>query len=589
MKKLFLSATAIATIMSASAFSADLPSIKSAPVAAPVPMWTGFYAGLNAGYGFGTSDNAQNYGWANPNLNDYYRSNNAATASAVAASYPGRNIAQGGFIGGGQVGYNYHYGQSFVLGLETDIQGAGIKGQGNANGYGPIADGGNGIIQNNIIQAGVNWMGTARGRAGYLVTPSMMIYGTGGLAYGQAFIKTFQSGAYFSDPENADAFATVPTNKSAESLLVGWTAGGGFEWIFMPNWSLKGEALYYDLGNLSVSNTTFWAVSPVSPDNQGLMSGSTSRAYYQGVIARAGVNHHFDFASLPSASVFATTLPSTKSAPVAAPVPMWTGFYAGLNAGYGFGTSDNAQNYGWANPNINDFYGSNNAAAASAVAASYPGRNISQGGFIGGGQVGYNYQYGQSFVLGLETDIQGAGIKGQGNANGYGPIADGGNGIIQNNIIQAGVNWMGTARGRAGYLVTPSMIIYGTGGLAYGQGFIKTFQSGAYSSSPFIADAYATVPTNKSAESLLVGWTAGGGFEWMFMPNWSLKGEALYYHLGNLSVSNTTFWAASPVSPYNQGIMSGSTTQAYYQGVISRAGVNYHFDFGRAVPVVAKF
>lgn len=296
-------AASLFILSSVSALGADFPSIKSAPVAAPAPMWTGFYAGLNAGYGFGTSDNAQNYGWANPNL-DYFGSSNIATAYAVAASYPGRNIAQGGFIGGGQLGYNSQYGSSFVLGLETDIQGAGIKGQGNANGYGPIADGGIGIIQNNIIQAGVNWMGTARGRAGYLVAPSTLIYGTGGLAYGQAFLNTFQSGAYESIPRIADAYATVPTNKSTENLLVGWTAGGGFEWMFMPSWSLKGEALYYDLGNLSVNNTTFWAETPVNFGNQGLMSGSTTRAYYQGVIARAGINYHFNFAAMPEVVKF---------------------------------------------------------------------------------------------------------------------------------------------------------------------------------------------------------------------------------------------------------------------------------------------
>jgi len=57
MKKLLLSATAIVTVMSVSAMAADLPSIKSAPVA-PAPMWTGFYAGLNSGYGWGLTPGA---------------------------------------------------------------------------------------------------------------------------------------------------------------------------------------------------------------------------------------------------------------------------------------------------------------------------------------------------------------------------------------------------------------------------------------------------------------------------------------------------------------------------------------------------
>ena len=81
--------------------AADLPSIKSAPTSPPAKMWTGFYAGLNAGYGFGISSNAQNNGWANPR---YFQNSVSTAAYAGANSWMGRGIVQNGFIGGAQAG-----------------------------------------------------------------------------------------------------------------------------------------------------------------------------------------------------------------------------------------------------------------------------------------------------------------------------------------------------------------------------------------------------------------------------------------------------------------------------------------------------
>jgi len=281
-------------------------------------------------------------------------------------------------------------------------------------------------------------------------------------------------------------------------------------------------------------------------------------------------------------SAIAADLPSSKSAPVA-PAPMWTGFYAGLNAGYGFGTANNAQNYGWANPNA---FFNNVSSAAFAGANSYMGRDIAQGGFIGGGQAGYNYQYGKNFVLGFETDIQGAGIGGQGSASGVAPFES--QSVYGfNSPIQAGINWMGTARGRIGYLVAPSVLLYATGGLAYGGTYLKTFPNFYQANTADGTVDTTYLSTQNAQQNFNLGWTAGGGAEWMMAPNWSIKGEALYYDLGNTSVSNVVFYPQDYAASSNPS--GGSTTRAYYQGLIARAGVNYHLDFGRAAPVIAKF
>ena len=591
--KTFKATISLLLLSSVSSVAADLPSIKSAP-AAPAPMWTGFYAGMNAGYGFGTANNAQNYGWGNPN--EYWVNNGFpidAAAFAAANSYLGRDIAQGGFIGGGQVGYNYQYAQSFLVGFEADMQGAGISGQGAARGIAPAstADGRFFVFgSSDVIQAGISWMGTARGRLGYLVTPTVMMYATGGLAYGGTYIKTFSNTYGFSTYYGGGADRAIWTQNSQQNFNVGWTAGAGAEWMMSPNWSIKGEALYYDLGNTSVSNTAYYAQGAGAAND--LFGGSTTRAYYQGFIARAGVNYHFNLGSISavtmpvlSRTAVPADVPSRKEANISPVVPLpWQGFYAGLNAGYGFGTANNAQQSGWANPASYTPV----SAAAFAAANSYMGRDIAQGGFIGGGQVGYNYQYAQSFLVGFEADMQGAGISGQGAARGIAPAstADGRFFVFgSSDVIQAGISWMGTARGRLGYLVTPTVMMYATGGLAYGGTYLKTFPTAFVADNTGYVDPF--ISTQNAQQNFNIGWTAGGGSEWMMAPNWSIKCEALYYDLGSTSVSNTHYVASSTVASINP--FGGSTTRAHYQGVIARAGVNYHFDFGRAAPVIAKF
>ena len=181
------------------------------------------------------------------------------------------------------------------------------------------------------------------------------------------------------------------------------------------------------------------------------------------------------------------------------------------------------------------------------------------GGVLGGAQAGYNFQFGQ-FVIGAETDFQGTSISSS-NTNGGGVLypafynnAGGGNYLTAVNLVgsaNANLSWFGTVRGRVGYLITPTLLLYGTGGFAYGQ-----------------VDAWGFSSTN-------TGWTAGGGVEWMFAPHWSAKVEYLYVDLsGSNSLNN---------SGYNFGYNYNPRLN------VVRAGVNYHFNWGAPAPVVAKY
>jgi outer membrane immunogenic protein len=190
---LFLLSTALSLVAASAAFAADLP-VKApyAPVA-PIPTWTGFYAGVNVG---------------------------GAWANGGAGS---GNVS--GVIGGGQLGYNWQAGQ-VVFGVEGDFQGSSQKQTDTiATGIGPVT-----------AEQKLPWLATLRGRLGYAPGP-VMFYVTGGAAW-----------------VNYDlSLSSAAGSRSDNTTLSAWTIGGGVEWMFLPHWSTKVEYLYVDTGNQDVS------------------------------------------------------------------------------------------------------------------------------------------------------------------------------------------------------------------------------------------------------------------------------------------------------------------------------------------------
>ena len=326
-------------------------------------------------------------------------------------------------------------------------------------------------------------------------------------------------------------------------------------------------------------------------------------------------------ASVAASSALAADLPSTSYRPVATPAPLWTGFYAGLNAGGNIGTNSNINSQFFQNTNtkILDTTGANTFSSLTNATSSMPFPNTgnSQSGFIGGGQLGYNYQISNKFILGVETDFQGTSIRGSqniidalsGETSGL-IIQNGGSGFnasykqssIMNNSVNVGVDYIGTLRGRLGYTITPEILVYGTGGFTYGgvrasimtgaaQNTILSTNLGPY---PSASQIYSS---NNQSTSLLTGYSAGGGIEWKLLPNISVKLEAIYWNMGTVNYSITSLAAPGLSNPLGGGryksnpgvnIISGNIN-VNYQGIIARAGVNYHFNFANVAPVVAKF
>ncbi len=126
--------------------------------------------------------------------------------------------------------------------------------------------------------------GTLRGRIGVLPSERLLLYATGGLAFGHAQLSTSLTTFSGAAPDCVNLFGANNCEAgSASSLLAGWTIGGGAEWAFARGWSAKAEYLYYDLGTLSHSMT--------DPNFPFVFNAS---ADFKGSIARGGINFKFD-------------------------------------------------------------------------------------------------------------------------------------------------------------------------------------------------------------------------------------------------------------------------------------------------------
>ncbi len=305
--------------------------------------------------------------------------------------------------------------------------------------------------------------------------------------------------------------------------------------------------------------------------------------------------------AVTAGSALAADLPSRKAAPILPPppppAPLWSGFYVGLNAG-GTWANSNGQylgagpvgaNAGWplANAALTDSY-----LAAFSAAGSAAGVNSgANGGFVGGGQIGYGWQFYNNFVVGLEADIQGiAGNSGSRTLITGAPVADGTN-YVGVHSVSGSLDYLGTVRGRLGWLFTPTLLVYGTGGFAYG-GVTLNSASMVYNDfyvNQLTATGAPVLPASFGAANFSntqVGWTAGGGLEWMFMPNWSAKVEYLYYDLGTVTQS---FAMAATNNQTGLNALFGGQARARINGNIVRAGLNYHFNWGSVAPAIAKY
>jgi outer membrane immunogenic protein len=235
-----------------------------------------------------------------------------------------------------------------------------------------------------------------------------------------------------------------------------------------------------------------------------------SRAFVRGILLAAG-------SVLSIFSAQAADLPQARRpaavAPVAyaPPVYNWSGFYIGGNLGAGFADSS------WTDP----FTGAHNT--------------FNKAGFIGGGQVGANWQI-NAMVLGIEGDFDWTGLKGSGHDS-------------VGNTINTNTQWTSTVTGRVG-AAFDRLLVYGKGGVAFAH------------DNDSLNDIFGNTA---SASVTRTGWTAGAGLEYAFAPNWSAKIEYDYLGFGSETVNLPT-----------AGFSTYSTSASLNVQEV-KAGINFKF------------
>jgi outer membrane immunogenic protein len=288
MKRTLIAGAAVVSLFATNAFAADLaprPYTKAPVIVDPGYNWTGFYVGLNGGYSWGRASTTIT--GVSP----------LAPIFPIPAFAPFRQDVNGG-IAGGQIGYNWQVDRKWVLGLEGDIQWSGERSSSLltvvgprygslANGipFGPGPDFNSIITQTADLAYDLQWFATFRGRAGLLVDPQTLLYATGGLAVGEfkysaqatTSIQVFGPGGAGTTP-TGPPFVLAGAGVSSSDTRVGWTAGGGIERKFTPNWTAKLEYLYMDFGT-----KTYFAGTA----NQADVS-------FHDQILRAGFNYEFN-------------------------------------------------------------------------------------------------------------------------------------------------------------------------------------------------------------------------------------------------------------------------------------------------------
>ena len=255
---------AIALLLAAPAFAADLtPRFEAVPASS---SWTGFYIGVHGGGGALLDEEVT-----------------IAPADAATQAFTGLQIAIGaqpteiepdsaGLLGGAQIGYNYQMGGA-LIGLEADFA------------FSDIQDDET-VVTNfvteatNVANVDLNWLATVRARAGLLATEQVLLFVTGGVAFGEV-----DAGWTLTAPGSNDFF-----RGSASETNVGWTAGAGIE--FTPaqflghqNVSFRADALYFDLGEVDFTTT-----GAGNTAGRGTFDGE---ADVSGWVARFGVNVRF--------------------------------------------------------------------------------------------------------------------------------------------------------------------------------------------------------------------------------------------------------------------------------------------------------
>jgi opacity protein-like surface antigen len=500
--------------------------------------WTGLYIGGFLGAGFGKSN------WNFPQT--------ATSADSLAA----------GAIGGATLGYNKQF-DRWVVGVEGDAAFANAAGGQSCQ---PS------INNANIAQTcndDIRVLATLTARVGYTWLDRLLVFVKAGGAWTHDTLNVacggdanFFQGSCFPSNNPFPAVNSSMQNLSISDSRFGGTVGVGIEFALTPAWSAKVEYDFLDFGSKSfvLADTT-----PV-----------TVREYVNEL--KFGLNYHLNAYDPERGALASPSVPIKALIKVPPPNPYdWSGGYIGVAGVY------RMVDAGWKTtslPIASAFAGFFGPAGTITLPdpttnpASFFGA-AAQGGLF----VGYDWQIARRWVTGVEADI----AFGDSSMSRGGIPGTFGNGSSATSFLLPGIEaaqldsttvkfgWDSSIRARLGYLSTPNLLVYGTGGVAFQQISATaacTANLGSYCG--FVARAFAPgftePPRSETVSTVRTGWTAGGGLEGVLSGNWLGRAEFRYADFGHF---NHKFFA---------GTIDEVDVNLHPQTYTFLAGIGYKFN-----------
>jgi outer membrane immunogenic protein len=515
------------------AFAADMP-IK-APPAPLLPSWAGFYAGI--GGGFQSSQ-------VNGALISDAAFSGGATINALAGCGAATRCALNEPVNGTAfrvapfAGFNWQVAPQWVLGVEGDWGWTGRKTTLNGMSLPSTAvSTGN---SNDTFNVRPGWDASIRARAGFLVFPTLMLYATAGPAWQHVELSSACSTATVIGPGGVTftppCVALRPGEITHSTDRLGWTAGAGAEAMLGGNWFARAEYRYADFG--TISSVDQRSCPGAGTGSFPCIAGGTQIANYDVHLvthsATFGLAYKFGEPGGLSGTgaAYADASAAAYKAPPVQTVPSWTGFYAGVGAGLrandaaGSIRSYSTTGLSIAGFTFAQFCGffpcANSEPLSSSTARIAP-------------YVGYNWQATSQWLFGIEADW------------GWGDRTTALSGVDYpgTNVVSSGdaadsfsvrTTWDASLRGRAGFLVTPRLLAYGTGGATWLHVESTSICASAFLCGGALGQMSPATITNATTR---LGWTLGGGAEMLLWDHWIARAEYRYADYGTISNTNS--------------------------------------------------
>jgi outer membrane immunogenic protein len=541
MKKLLCGTIGLLVIaVAAPAGAADLP--LPAPVVAAAPSWTGVY--LGAGLGFRSTNTAASITSATDSVPfNLLAGCNAGNPCVLGEPFNGTSFRFAPYLG-----YDWQIAPRWVVGLEGDV---GIANQTTSQngGFYPTPSG---LFGGNPDSFAVRttWDASARVRAGFLVDPTVLFYVTGGPAWLR--IESTSNCNTGAGGGCAFGFFAPPLITDATTRL-GGTVGAGIEAMLWANWMVRFEYRYANFG--TISNTDVRNCIPGCPGPFSETVGYSVKV--QTNTATFGLAYKF---SDPLAASAAAPLVYKSgnlynyagpwSDPPAASAVSWTGVY--LGAGIGVRATTTNANLDAATSGGFDLIGP--ACNNKFMTGCYLGDPLNGTAFLFNPYSGYNWQFATNWVGGIEGDF---GLADQKTtlAGNFAPgstnitFADGN----ANNTFSVRSTWDASLRGRLGYLVTPSFLVYGAAGPAWMHIEQASTCDSLLTTTPAVfAGSCAPgllTPAGITDSTTKLGFTVAAGGEARLWSNWFVRAEYRYADFGSVRFTDVRGCASPSITP----------------------------------------